>query len=191
MKRLFFLFLFLIMPCAINAYGQEIGEYRGIPWNSRFPVIEKKFPGVNFVEEDSWHVTLFCLKQAQKGLNRIEFKLFEEQLISVLHYYNGPINQMQNDTFVKSMVSGLGSKIEERKTTSQSLAGIADVVIWEYTDNLILFKSYPPSQKEGFAKKENAIIFIYKQTFDKMIFYRKTSLGDNDNQVVDYDYIEF
>ncbi len=98
---------------------------------------------------------------------------------------------MQNDTFVKSMVSGLGSKIEERKTTSQSLAGIADVVIWEYTDNLILFKSYPPSQKEGFAKKENAIIFIYKQTFDKMIFYRKTSLGDNDNQVVDYDYIEF
>ncbi|MCK5516945.1 MAG: hypothetical protein KAI39_08740 [Desulfobulbaceae bacterium] len=191
MKRFIFILVFLLIPYAINAYGEEIGEYRGIPWNSRFPEIEKKFPGVNFVEEDSWHVTLFSLKLIKEGLNRIEFKLFEEQLISVLHYYDGPISQMQNDDFVKSMVSRLGPKIEERKTTSQGLAGISDVVIWEYTDNLILFKSYPPSKKEGFAKKENAIIFIYKPTFDKMVYHRKTSLGDNDNQVVDYDYIEF
>ncbi len=165
--------------------------YKDIPWNSSFPLIEQHYPGVRFVEEDSFHVTLFRLDQQEEGLDRIEFKLFEEQLISVIHYYVGPIDQLKRDDFVKHMVSGLGPKIDERQTTSESLAGTTNVVIWEYKDNLILFRSYPPNQEEGFAKKENSIIFIYKPTFDKMVYYRKHSQGDNDNQVIDYDYIEY
>lgn len=191
MKRFVMLVLSFLLSSAGMAYCQDVAGYRGIPWDSHFPVIEKQFPGVSFVEEDSWHVTLFRLDQPQQGIERIEFKLFEEQLISVIHYYSGPIDQLQNDDFVNNMLHGLGPKLEERKTTSQSLAGIANVVIWEYADNLILFKSYPSGQEGGITKKENAVIFIYKPTFDKMVYYRKNSLGDNDNQVIDYDYIEF
>ncbi len=191
MKQFFFIVLLVCCPFAVTVFGHDLAGYQEIPWNSRFPVIEKHFPGVSFVEEDPWHVTLFSLEQPQQGIERIEFKLFEERLISVQHYYSGSIEQFQEEVFVENLLQGLGPKIEERKTTSQSLAGIASVVIWEYADVLILFKSFPPSQKEGFAKKENAIIFIYKPTFDKMVYYRKNSQGDNDNQVVDYDYIDF
>ncbi len=191
MKRKFFYILFFLFPCAGTAYGQDVAGYNGIPWNSRFPVIEKHFPEVDFVEEDSFHVTLFRLDHPKQGSDRIEFKLFEEQLIAVIHYYDGPIEQLQHDDFVNNMVTGLGPKIEERKTTTQSLAGTANVIIWEYKDNLILFRSYPLYQAEGFVKKENSVIFIYKPTFDKMVYFRKNSIGDNDNQVVDYDYIEF
>lgn len=187
-----FLMVFLFLTSTVASYGQDVAAgYNGIPWNSRFPVIEEQFPKVSFDEEDSYHVTLFSVKRPKPEFDRIIFKLFEEQLISVAHYYTGSIDHLQNDAFVNGLLGNPGEKLEVRKTTSNSLAGIATVLIWEYRDVLILFRSYPPGQKEGFIKKENSIVFIYKPTFDKMVYYRKNSLGDNDHQVVDYDYIEF
>jgi len=49
MKRIFFFMLLFFVLWAVSAYGQDVAGYRGVPWGSRFPVIEKQFPGVSFV----------------------------------------------------------------------------------------------------------------------------------------------
>ncbi len=185
------LFFIILVHTPSNGVCQQTGDYLGIPWNSRFPVIEKRFPGVEFVEEDRFHVTLFRLNTPAFDTSRIEFKLFEEQLISVTHYYDGPITSFMNEKFVHSHISNLGQRKEIRKTKANSLAGTADVQIWEYENNLVLFRSYPEGQKAWIGKKENSIIFIFKPTFDKMVYYRKHSEGDPVDTVIDYDYLEF
>ncbi|BCO08280.1 hypothetical protein GF1_06560 [Desulfolithobacter dissulfuricans] len=163
----------------------------GIPWNSPFPVIEQRFPGVEFVDEDAFHVTRFRLLHPEEYVDRVEFKLFENQLASVTRYYGDKsIDHLINEDYIGKMVSGLGSRKAVRKTTSKSLAGVAEVEIHEYTNVLVLFRYYPPGQKEGFVDKENSIVIIYKPTFDKMVYYRKHSEGDPE-EIVDYDYIEF
>ncbi len=192
MSRHFYSFLsllFLMGMCGA-AFGQETGGYMGVPWNSPFPVIERHFPGVEFIEEDGFRVTLFQLKHPEKDVDRIEFKLFENKLISVIRYYKGPIDHLISEAFLRTLVSELGQRKEVRKTTANSLAGIANVEIYEYPDILVLFRYYPPGQKKGLVEPENSIVFIYKPTFDKMVYYRKHSEGDVE-EIVDYDYIEF
>ncbi len=185
-----FLVFLLLQGSSIAVNGQETGDCMGIPWNSPFPVIEQTFSEVAFVEEDGFRVTLFRLPHPEEDVERIEFKLFKNQLISVIRYYKGPIDALINEESIRKLVGGLGPLQEMRKTTSNSLAGIADVVIHEYGDVLILFRYYPPGQKGGFAAKENSIVIIYKPTFDKMVYYRKHSEGDVE-EIIDYDYIEF
>ena len=172
------------------AYGQETGGYMGVPWNSPFPVIELHFPGVEFVEEDGFKVTLFKLMHPRQDVDRVEFKLFKNRLISVTQYYKEPLNPLISEEFLKTLVSHLGQRKEKRKTTAKSLAGTAQVEIYEYSDILVLFRYYPPGQKKGFAAQENSIVIIYKPTFDKMVYYRKHSEGDVE-EIIDYDYIEF
>ncbi len=184
------LIFFLLQGSSIAAYGQETGNCMGIPWNSPFPVIEQKFSEVEFVEEDGFRVTLFRLPHPEKDVERMEFKLFKNQLISVIRYYRGSIDSLINEGSIRKVVGGLGPLQEIRKTTSNSLAGIAEVVIHEYGDVLVLFRYYPSGQKEGFTIKENSIVIIYKPTFDKMVYYRKHSEGDVE-EIIDYDYIEF
>jgi len=184
------IFLLLGSGVGVAAYGQETGGYMGVPWNSPFPVIEQHFPGVEFVEEDGFHVTLFQLKNPEKDADKIEFKLFENKLISVTRYYKGPIDNLVTEKYIQTLVTDLGVREEMRKTTSKSLAGIAEVVIFEYPKVLVLFRYYPPGQKEGLIAKENSIVLLYKPTFDKMVYYRKHSEGDVE-EIVDYDYIEF
>jgi len=181
------LLLFLLRTVAS---AQERPGYMGITWDSPFPVIERHFPEVEFIEEDPWHVTLFRLSHPEKNVKRVEFKLFENKLISVTKYYSGTIDHLTNENYIRILVSGLGPRKEVRKTTSKSLAGTAHVTIYEYPETLILFRSYPPGQKEGFSKKENSIVIIHKPTFDKMIYYRKHEEGEVE-EIVDYDYIEF
>jgi hypothetical protein len=182
--------LLLFHGGGVSVFGQDMAGYMGIPWNSPFPVIEQHFPGVEFVEEDGFHVTLFQLMHPEKDVDRVEFKLFENKLISVLRYYKGNIDQLVNEKYIRTLVSGLGSIKEKRTTTANSLAGIATVEIYEYADILLLFRHYPPGQKEGLVAKENSIVIIYKPTFDKMVYYRKHSEGDVE-EIIDYDYIEF
>ncbi len=180
----------LILGSSTAAYGQETAGCMEVPWNSPFPVIEQHFPGVNFVEEDGFRVTLFRLSHPEKDVKRIEFKLFKNQLISVIRYYDGSIDSLTNEATIRKLVTGLGVLKEERKTKSHSLAGIADVVIHEYEQVLVLFRSYPLGQKEGIVAKENSIVIIFKPTFDKMVYYRKHSQGDME-EIEDYDYIDF
>jgi hypothetical protein len=184
------IWLILFQGSIAIAYGQETAGYMGVPWNSPFPVIEQHFPEVSFVEEDGFRVTLFRLLHPEKGVARIEFKLFQNKLISVIRYYEGSIDSLINKGAVCKLVTGMGELKEERKTKSHSLAGIADVVIHEYEQILVLFRSYPPGQKEGFVAKENSIVIIFKPTFDKMVYYRKHSEGDME-EIEDYDYIDF
>ena len=191
MKSYYYSLLLILIYGTTVAHAQVTGGYRGIPWGSPFPVIEKRFPEVQFVEEDAFHTVIFRVEHPEQGIDRIEFKLFEEQFIAAIQYYREVIDLHLNDAYVNGIVSGLGPRLAERKTTSPSLAGVADVVIWEYKNNLILFRTYPPGQKKGFAKKENSIVFIYKPLFDKMVYHRKHSEGDDDEEVVDYDYIDF
>lgn len=192
MKRLVYcLLVFLLLQGGSTAvYGQETGSCMGIPWNSPFPVIEQHYPGVEFVEEDGFRVTLFRLIHPEKDVDRVEFKLFKNQLISVLRYYKGPIDRLNNEAYLKSLVSGLGTIREKRTTTAKNLAGIATIDIYEYENVLALFRYYPPGQKEGLIARENSIVLIYKPTFDKMVYYRKHSEGDVE-EIVDYDYIEY
>ncbi len=180
----------LVLGSSAVACGQETTGYLEVPWNSPFPVVEQHFPGVNFVEEDGFRVTLFRLPHPEKDVKRIEFKLFKNQLISVIRYYKGSIDSLINEDTMRKLVTGLGVFKEERKTKSHSLAGIADVVIQEYEQVLVLFRSYPPGQKEGFVAKENSIVIIFKPTFDNMVYYRKHSQGDME-EIEDYDYIDF
>ena len=190
-NTIIWLFGFLLFQgSSAVAYGQETVGYRDVPWNSPFPVIEQHFPGVNFVEEDGFRVTLFRLSHPEKDVARIEFKLFKNQLISVIRYYEGSIEPLISEDAIRKLVTGLGILKEERKTKSHSLAGIADVVIHEYEQVLVLFRSYPSGQKEGFVAKENSIVIIFKPTFDKMVYYRKHSEGDME-EIEDYDYIDF
>ena len=185
------LLVFLLLQGSnIAVHGQETGSCMGIPWNSPFPVVEQTFSEVEFVEEDGFRVTLFRLPHPEKDVERMEFKLFKNQLISVIRYYKESIDTLINEESIRKVVEGLGPLQEIRKTTSNSLAGIAEVVIHEYGDVLVLFRYYPPDQKEGFAVKENSIVIIYKPTFDKMVYYRKHSEGDVE-EIIDYDYIEF
>ena len=184
------LLLLLGLSVGVAAYGQETGGYMRVPWNSPFPVIEQHFPGVEFVEEDGFHVTLFRLMQPEQDVDRIEFKLFENKLIAVTRYYKGPIDHLVTEKYIRTLVTGLGARKEVRKTTSKSLAGVAEVVIHEYPDVMVLFRYYPPGQKEGLVARENSIVILYKPTFNKMVYYRKHSEGDVE-EVVDYDYIEF
>ena len=191
----FFVISLLIFSCvALYGKGEPVtkvaGSYLGIPWNSPFPVIERSFPGVEFVEEDNFHVTLFRVAVAKADVEQLEFKLFENQLISVIHYYKGTITDLINEHYIQGLVTGLGSLQEKRKTKSNSLAGLATVEIYEYRDILVLFRYYPPGQKEGFMKKQNSIVIIYKPTFNKMVYYRKHSAGDMED-IEDYDYIDF
>lgn len=169
---------------------QVTGTCLGIPWNSPFPVIEHTFPEVEFVEEDNFHVTLFRLTFPKKKVQKVEFKLFENKLISVIHYYTGAINNLINEKYLHRLVTGLGTLQEKRKTTTNSLAGQVEVEIYEYSDVLVLFRYYPPGQKQGFIDKQNSIVIIYKPTFNKMVYYRKHSSGDME-EIVDYDYIDF
>jgi len=180
----------LLLGSSFTAYGQEATGYMGIPWNSSFPVVEQHFPDVEFVEEDGFHVTLFRLTHPEKDIDRVEFKFFENRLISVIRYYKGPIEALINESYIGKIVSDLGKIKEVRKTTSNSLAGIAAVELHEYKEILVLFRYYPADQKKGFVDKENSIVIIYKPTFDKMVYYRKHSDGDME-EIVDYDYIEF
>ena len=173
-----------------TGFGQQTGSCMGIPWNSSFPVIERAFPGVEFVEEDGFRVTLFQLLNPEEDVIRVEFKLFKNQLISVLRYYKGSINQLINEEYVSTLVKNIGPIQEIRKTTAHSLAGTVDVDIYEYADVLVLFRHYPANQKEGVAAKVNSIVIIYKPTFDKMVYYRKHSEGDVE-EIIDYDYIEY
>jgi hypothetical protein len=191
MNRFLYCCVFLCISAISSlAYGQETGGYLGIPWNSSFPVIERHFPGVEFVEEDGFHVTLFSLAQPEKDVKRVEFKLFENKLISTIRYYEKPINELINEPYINKLVTNLGPVKEIRKSTSKTLAGVAQVEIHEYADILVLFRYYPPGQQEGFVAKENSIVIIYKPTFNKMVYYRKHSDGETE-EVVDYDYIEY
>jgi hypothetical protein len=126
----------------------------------------------------------------EKDVERVEFKLFENQLISIIRYYKGPVDHLITEEYLRSFISGMGPRKEVRKTTAHSLAGVANIEIYEYADILVLFRYYPPGQKEGIAARENSIVIIYKPTFDKMIYYRKHSEGDVE-EIIDYDYIEF
>ncbi len=170
--------------------GKVQGAYLGVPWKSPFPVIEHSFPGVEFVEEDNFHVTLFRVATTEKDVKRLEFKLFENQLISAILYYRGAIDKLISEQYLQGLVTGLGPLQEKRKTTSNTLAGVATVEIYEYQDVLVLFRYYPPGQKEGFVEKQNSIVIIYKPAFDKMLYYRKHSDGDMED-IEDYDYIDF
>ena len=170
--------------------NQVPGTCMGIPWNSPFPVIEHSFPGIEFIEEDNFHVTLFRVTVPEKEVERIEFKLFENKLISVILYYTGAINNLINEKYLQGLVTDLGTLQEKRKTTANSLAGQVEVEIYEYKDILVLFRYYPPNQKQGFANKQNSIVIIYKPTFNKMVYYRKHSAGDME-EIIDYDYIDF
>ncbi len=191
MNRFLYCYIFLfIIGIPSLTYGQEAGGYMGIPWNSSFPIIEQHFPSIEFVEEDGFHVTLFSISKPEKGVKRVEFKLFENKLISTIRYYEKPINELINEPYIHRLVSNLGPVQEKRKTTSTTLAGVAQVEIHEYTDILILFRYYPPDQQKGFIAKEDSIVIIYKPTFNKMVYYRKHSDGETE-EVVDYDYIEF
>lgn len=182
--------LFIVQGVFFVAFGQELAGYKGVPWNSPFPVIEHHFPGVEFVEEDGFDVTLFQLKNPEKGVKRVEFKLFKNQLISVTRYYTGSIDQVLSEQYLQTIISGLGLRKEVRKTTANSLAGRATVQIFEYADILVLFRYYPSGNAKGFIVGENSIVIIYKPTFDKMIYHKKHSEGDVE-EIVDYDYIEF
>jgi len=192
MNRFFHYLLLSLLFVGVGfaAYGQETGSYMGVPWNSPFPVIEQHFPGVEFVEEDGFKVTLFKLMHPRKDVDRVEFKLFENKLISVTQYYKGSLNPLISEDFLKTLVSHLGKRKEKRRTTAKSLAGTAQVEIYEYPDILVLFRYYPPGQKKGFVAQENSIVIIYKPTFNKMVYYRKHSEGDVE-EIIDYDYIEF
>jgi len=192
MRRLIICLLaFLLLQGGITAaLAQETAGYMGLSWNSPFPVIEQHFPGVGFVEEDGFRVTLFRLMHPEKDVDRVEFKLFQNQLISVLRYYKGPIDKLNNEEYLRTLVSGLGPLKEKRTTTANNLAGIATIDIYEYADLLALFRYFPPGQKEGLVAKENSIVLIYKPTFDKMVYYRKHSEGDME-EIIDYDYIEY
>jgi len=182
--------ILLLLGNIAGVYGQEEAGYMGVAWNSSFPVIEQHFPGVSFVEEDGFRVTLFRLFLPEEDVKRIEFKLFKNQLISVIRYYKGSIDSLLNEDAVRKLVTGLGTLKDVRKTKSHSLAGIADVVIYEYDQVLVLLRFYPPGQKEGFAAKENSMVIIFKPTFDDMVYYRKHSEGDME-EIEDYDYIDF
>ncbi len=198
--RYIFHFLLVISVVILNCAAlsaQEMhkkehvaGTCLGIPWNSPFPVIEHSFPAIEFVEEDNFHVTLFRLTAPEKEVKKIEFKLFENKLISVIHYYSGAIDRLINEKYLQRLVTGLGKLQEKRKTTANSLAGQVEVEIYEYRDVLVLFRHYPPDQKQGFIDKQNSIVIIYKPTFNKMVYYRKHSSGDME-EIIDYDYIDF
>ncbi len=182
--------LLLLQGGITAALAQETGGCMGIPWNSPFPVIERHFPDVEFVEEDRFSVTLFQLLHPEADVDRVEFKLFQNKLISVLRYFKGPIDKLINEAYLQTLVSGLGALQEKRTATANSLAGVATIKIYEYADVLALFRYFPPGQKEGLVAQENSIVIIYKPTFDKMVYYRKHSEGDME-EIVDYDYIEF
>ncbi|BCL61426.1 hypothetical protein DGMP_21190 [Desulfomarina profundi] len=178
-------------PALVSKKKNQVpGTCMGIPWNSPFPVIEHSFPGIEFIEEDNFHVTLFRVTVPEKEVQRIEFKLFENKLISVILYYTGAINNLINEKYLQSLVTDLGTLQEKRKTTANSLAGQVEVEIYEYKDILVLFRYYPPGQKQGFANKQNSIVIIFKPTFNKMVYYRKHSAGDME-EIIDYDYIDF
>ncbi len=185
------LLAFLLLQGGITAvFAQETAGCMGVPWDSPFPVIERHFPGVQFVEEDGFRVTLFQLMHPEEDVDRVEFKLFQNKLISILRYYRGAIDQLINEEYLRTLISGLGTIKEKRTTSATSLAGIATIEIYEYDDVLVLFRFFPPGQKEGLVARENSIVIIYKPTFDKMVYYRKHSEGDME-EIIDYDYIEF
>lgn len=120
----------------------------------------------------------------------MEFKFFKNQLIAASQFFKGLITDRINEEYLETLVTGLGPRKNTRTTTTTNLAGIVNVEIYEYVDVLVLFRSHPLGQKEGFTEKENSIVIIYKPTFDQMIYYRKHSEGDVE-EIVDYDYIEF
>lgn len=186
----FFLCAFLCQYGVGIAYGLEGNGYQGIPWDSPFPVIERHFPGTAFVSEDPYHVTLFRLPNPEEHVTRIEFKLFENKLVSVLRYYDGNIDHLINEQYISALVGGLGTMKDRRTTTAPSLAGTATVDFLEYEQVMVLFRHYPPGQEEGLVAKENSIVIIYRPTFENMVHHRKYGQAETEG-VQDYDYIDF
>ena len=75
-----YLVVFLMFPWPHSLSASTLPGYQNIPWDSSFPRIEKEYPEVKFIEEDSYHVVTFALNQLDQPVKRLEFRLFEEKL---------------------------------------------------------------------------------------------------------------
>ncbi|NQU64786.1 MAG: hypothetical protein HQ517_10980, partial [SAR324 cluster bacterium] len=183
-------FLFCSFSTA-PAFENARPGYRGLFWGCSFPLIEKHYPKVKFIEEDNFHVVIFNLENPEKEILKSELKLFEEQLYAVAHYYDGTLKPYKNRRYIDQYLNNLSKVKDIRYNTSIDMRGESQVTIWEFDKVLVLFKEYPPQNPTENKRVENSIHFVHKPIFELAMRYRKKHLGEPFNDVEDPDYISY